>query len=278
MQDAIRFEDGPGGLRRIVIDTPLAEGTIYLHGAHVTAWTPRGQRPVLFTSSRSLFEKDKPIRGGVPIVFPWFGPRSDGRPGPIHGFARISPWTVESYEVRSDGAAEIRLALSAGSVKLAFRVVMGASLEMELTVRNEGAAEVRFEEALHTYFAVADIRQVSVTGLEATTCIDKTDGFQRKVSDAPIRFTKETDQVHLNTTAPCEIHDPAWDRVIVVDKAGSQTTVVWNPWIEKTRTLADMAPDDWQSMVCVESANAMENGVTLAAGGVHVMRTAIHLK
>ena len=78
MTDAVRLEDGPGGLRRAIVSTPLATATIYLHGAHVTEWTPRGQRPVLFTSSRSMFETGKPIRGGVPIVFPWFGPRSDG--------------------------------------------------------------------------------------------------------------------------------------------------------------------------------------------------------
>ena len=261
-----------------MISTPLAEATFYLHGAHLTEWTPRGQRPVLFTSSRSLFEPGKPIRGGVPIVFPWFGPRGDGQPGPMHGFARISEWTVESTEQLPDGSVETRLTLAAESVQLGFRVVVGSSLEMELTVRNKSDSAYRFEEALHTYFAVGDIRQVSITGLEGTTCVDKTDGFRRKKSMDPIRIAKETDQVHLNTGAPCEIHDPAWNRVIVVEKAGSQTTVVWNPWIGKTRTLSDMAPDDWQGMICVETANAMENAVMIPPGATHTMRAAVRVK
>lgn len=278
MTDAVRLEDGPGGLRRAIVSTPLAEATIYLHGAHVTEWTPRGQHPVIFTSSRSLFEAGKPIRGGVPIVFPWFGPRSNGQPGPLHGYARIREWTLEGAEQRPDGAVEVRLGLAVESSRLTYRAVVGGSLELELTVRNESGAEFRFEEALHTYFAVADIRQVSIAGLEGTTCVDKTDGFSRKVSESVIRFGKETDQVHLNTAAACEIHDTAWQRVIVVEKSGSNTTVVWNPWIEKTRTLADMAPDDWHGMVCVETANAMENAIALPAGGVHTMRASIRVK
>jgi glucose-6-phosphate 1-epimerase len=225
-----------------------------------------------------MFEGGKPIRGGVPIVFPWFGTRSDGQPGPLHGYARIREWTIESTEQRPDGAVEVRLSLAVESARLTYRVVVGGSLELELTVRNESESEFRFEEALHTYFAVGDIRQVSITGLEGTVCVDKTDGFSRKVSEGAIRFGKETDQVHLNTAAACEIRDAAWKRAIVVEKAGSDTTVVWNPWIEKTKTLADMAPDDWQGMVCLETANAMENAIALPAGGVHSMRSAIRLK
>lgn len=277
MADPFRFEDGPGGLRRIAISTPLAESTIYLHGAHVTAWTPRGQRPVLFISSRSGYEAGKPIRGGVPIVFPWFGPRSDGQPGPLHGFARIREWTVESTEIQPDGTAAVQLGLSAEWSRLTFRVLAGATLEMELTVRNESDTEQRFEEALHTYFAIGDIHQVSITGLQGTTCLDKTDNFARKQCTGPIRFAKETDQVHLNTASTCEIGDPAWQRTIVVEKSGSNTTVVWNPWIEKTRTLTDVAPDDWQSMVCIESANALENAIVLAPAASHTMRTQLRI-
>src|SRR5579863_5527894 len=211
---AVHQETAPGGLTRAIIATPVAEATLYLHGAHITRWTPRGQQPVLFTSSRSLFEAGKPIRGGVPIVFPWFGPRGDGLAGPMHGFARISEWTLESSELRPDGAAEVRLGLAAEAIHLRFRAVFGTTLAMELEVRNGTDAPFRFEEALHTYFAVGDIRQVTVTGLEGTTCVDKTDGFRRKLSEGPIRIARETDQVHLNTTAACEIHDSAWQRTI----------------------------------------------------------------
>jgi glucose-6-phosphate 1-epimerase len=285
---ALNFDATPFGLPRAIISTPQTAATVYLHGAHVTDWTPRGQRPVLFTSSRSLFESGKPIRGGVPLVFPWFGPRAGGAPGPMHGFARIMEWNVESAALRPDGAVEIRLALSPNhetrqvgyaSFHLQFRVVVGATLEMGIDVRNPSDAPLRFEQALHSYFAVADIHQVSIAGLAGTTYVDKTNSFQRKQQPAePIAIAKETDQVHLNTASTCVIHDPVWRRRIVIEKSGSQTTVVWNPWIEKNRTMADMAPDDWQSMLCVETANALDNAITLPPAAVHQMSAAIRVE
>ena len=277
--NALRFDGEPGGLTRAMIATPAAEGEIYLQGAHVTRWTPRGQRPVLFVSCRSMFAAGKAIRGGVPVIFPWFGPRSDGQPGPIHGIARIAEWTVESTELRPDGRVVIAFSLSTGEAALRFRVSMGAQLEMELEVRNPGPQPFTYEEGLHTYFAVGDISQVSITGLTGTTYIDKTDGFQRKVTGSePLRIARETDQVHLNTAAACTIDDPAWKRRIVIEKSGSATTVVWNPWIAKAASLPDMAPDDWKEMICVETVNAGENAVQLAPGASHTMKASIRVE
>src|SRR5580698_8070966 len=107
--NALRFEDSPGGLVRGVISTPAAEADLYLQGAHVTHWAPRGQQPVLFVSPKSLFTPGKAIRGGVPIIFPWFGPRSDGKPGPSHGFARTLEWAMEGAKLTNDGNVEITL-------------------------------------------------------------------------------------------------------------------------------------------------------------------------
>jgi glucose-6-phosphate 1-epimerase len=285
--NAVRFESGPGGLVRAIVSTPAVEGELYLHGGHITRWTPRGQRPVLFLSSKSLFAPDKAIRGGVPVIFPWFGPRSDGKHGPMHGFARTLPWTPGETRLRDDGAVEIAIALAPNNTSrdlgftdfhLRLRVAFGAVLEMELETRNQAPAPLVYEEALHTYFAISDIRQVAVSGLENTAYIDKTDGFQRKVQgDAPLRIANETDQVHLSTTAACVIHDPEWNRRITVEKSGSSTTVVWNPWIEKAKTLTDMAPDEWQRMICVETANAARDAVHLAPGATHKMRASIRL-
>jgi glucose-6-phosphate 1-epimerase len=252
-------------LESMVISTPEAEGEIYLQGAHVARWTPRGERPVLFLSSKSAFEPGKAIRGGVPVIFPWFGPRSDGKPGPAHGLARTAFWEQDGEAFR----------LKVEQFQLRFVVKMGSTLEMSLEVTNEGSAEARFEEALHTYLAVGDVRQVSVTGLENVDYLDKTDGFKRKLQNSePFRLTKATDSVYLNTTATCEVTDPVWNRRIVVAKTGSASTVVWNPWTG----MADLGPDEWQGMICVETANVGENALTLQAGGTHGMTATIHLK
>jgi len=286
--NALRFEDAPGGLVRAVISTPAAEADIYLQGGHVTHWTPRGQRPVLFVSSKSLFAPGKAIRGGVPIIFPWFGGRSDGKPGPAHGFARSMEWAIEGTKLGSNGNVEITLVLAPNEAtrgfgydafNLRFRVTVGAELEMELETRNDAKEPLTYEEALHTYFSIADIDKASVSGLEGTTFIDKTDGFKHKqLGNEHVRVAKETDQVHLSTKATCVVHDPVWNRKIVVEKSGSDSTVVWNPWIEKTKGMADMAPGDWKDMICVETANASDNAVHLAPGASHTLRAAIRVE
>ena len=286
MGDALRFHQGQSGLAHAHISTPQAEARIYLQGAHLTSWIPAGQRPVLFTSSRSFY------RGGVPLVFPWFGPGrnkpGEGPGGPMHGYARIGEWTMQSHRLREDGAVELQLTLppreatrqfGSGAFHLTFRLAIGAQLEMELEVRNTSAREVSFEEALHTYFAVGDIHRVSLSGLEGTTYLDKADGgLRKKQLAAPIRIAKEIDQVHVDTTAACSIEDPEWARRIVIEKSGSATTVVWNPWIEKTRTLADMAPGDWREMLCVETANAGENAIHIAPSASHRMRVNVRVQ
>lgn len=286
--NALRFEDAPGGLVRAVISTAAAEADLYLQGAHLTHWTPRGQRPVLFVSPKSLFTPGKAIRGGVPIIFPWFGGRSDGKPGPAHGFARAADWALEGTKLLDNGNVEITLALAPNeatsvfgyaSFHLRFRVTIGSSLAMELETRNDADGPLMYEEALHTYFAIADIDQASVSGLEGTTFIDKTDGFKRKqLGSEPARIAKETDQVHLNTKATCVVHDPVWQRRIVVEKTGSNSTVLWNPWIEKTKGLSDMAPGDWQNMICIETANAADNALHLPPGASHKLTASIRVE
>jgi glucose-6-phosphate 1-epimerase len=277
--EALHFDEPAPGITRAVISTPLAEAEVYLQGAHVARWQPRGQDPVLFMSSKSLFAPGKAIRGGVPVIFPWFGARSDGKPGPAHGFARTMPWKVESTRLTSSGEVELTLVLAPDACQARFQVVVGASLTMSLEVRNLSPDPFTYEEALHSYFIVSDVHQTSVTGLTGTTLIDKTDGLQRKLqSTEPIRFTKETDQVHLNTAATCVIHDPVTGRSIHVGKTGSLSTIVWNPWSEKAASMADMGTGEWEHFVCVESGNAADNAVTLAPGGSHTLTTSISLQ
>jgi len=272
----------------VAISTPLAKAEVYLQGAHVAHWIPRGHRPVLFLSSKSAFAPGKPIRGGVPVIFPWFGPRGEGQPGPAHGFARSMEWAIEGTKLCNDGNAEITLALAPNDATrgfgyaafhLRFRVRVGSELEMELETRNDATSPLIFEEALHTYFAIGEIHQVSVSGLEGTSYIDKADGFKRKtVGNEPVRIARETDQVHLNTKAACVVHDKIWNRHIIVQKSGSNSTVIWNPWIDKTKTMADMAPGGWKEMICVETANVTDNAIHLSPGASHKLRASIRVE
>ncbi|MBV9770953.1 MAG: D-hexose-6-phosphate mutarotase [Bryobacterales bacterium] len=288
IRDALRFERTPKGLTRAVISTREAEAEVFLQGAHVAQWTPRGKRPVLYLSPKSLFEPGKAIRGGVPIIFPWFGPRSDGKPGPPHGFARTTEWMIEGTKLCDDASVEITLVLTPNEVTRSFgfddfhvraRIRVGRELGFGLEVRNGGLQPLIFEEALHSYFAIADIHQTSVTGLEGTTYIDKTEGFKRKtLSGEALRIEKETDQVHLDVKGACVIHDSVWNRRIIIEKTGSDTTVVWNPWVEKSREMSDMSANGWAEMICVETANAADDAIHLSPGATHKLTASIHVE
>jgi glucose-6-phosphate 1-epimerase len=283
--NALRFEEGSGGLTRAVISTSAADAELYLHGAHLTHWQPHGAEPVLFLSSKSSYEPGKAIRGGVPVIFPWFGPRADGQAGPMHGFARTMEWTVEETAVDNDRNVEIALVLEPNEVTrgfgydafhLRFHVTIGRTLAMKLEARNDGGEPLVFQEALHTYFAIGDVNRVRVSGLAGAVYIDKTDAFQRKRQGSdPIRITKETDRVYVNTTSTCVIGDPAIGRRIMVEKSGSEETVVWNPWEDKIKTFADMTPEDWRHMICVETANAGDHSIQLAPGASHTLSATI---
>lgn len=280
-----RFEPGAGGLTRLAVTSPLAEAHIYLHGGHVTHFQPHGQAPVLFLSARSFFANDRPIRGGVPVCFPWFAARA-GRPeSPAHGFARTLPWEVESLSVDGGQTVLAVLRLAANDATRAHwphdfilrqHIVIGRRLSMMLEVENTAREPFQFEAALHTYLAVTDARTATVTGLENARYRDKTDGFQTKTQcPEPLRFTGETDRTFENTRAACTLHDPAGARRLTVEKSGSATTVIWNPWIEKSAAMKDFGDDEWPRMACIETANAGTDAVTLAPGAKHAMRAVL---
>src|SRR6188472_2029775 len=107
----VTIDEGRSALPRVVVTSELASAEIYLHGAHLTAFQPRGARPVLFMSEKSHFDPAKPIRGGVPVIFPWFGPRAGSPDSPMHGFARIRPWELESCAPQADGSVRVALTL-----------------------------------------------------------------------------------------------------------------------------------------------------------------------
>jgi glucose-6-phosphate 1-epimerase len=296
------FEQAPSGLVVAKVTAPAAEATIYLQGAHVTHWKPAGEAPAIFLSQKAEFSLGKPIRGGVPIVFPWFADRHDGKTGPQHGFARISEWDVAFAAMSGDevhlaftlAPNELSHSLGYDHFKLGYRVTVGRSLTLEMSVLNdsgsggvkEASAEIAangaplvFEQALHTYYAVADARKVSIEGLGATTYIDKVDDFKQKVQPpGALRFEGRTDRPYLNTEATCVLHDPVGGRKIVVEKSGSRSTVVWNPWEEFTAKMVDMEPDAWLHMTAIETANVGEDAVTLKAGETHTMRAHISIE
>lgn len=256
------------------------EAEVYLHGAHVTSWNPVGQDPVLWMSRASQFNSDAPLRGGVPVCFPWFGAHAGDPQAPAHGFARLAEWSLfEAREVGDDVTLVFRLTDSDQTrasawphrFEATYTVTVGARLVLELQVTNLDAEAVTYEEALHTYVGVTDVHEVRVTGMEGTAYLDGLGGPEPAREECPVRFTGETDRIYLDTRATTTIEDGAGGRAVTIRKAGSDTTVVWNPWIDKAAAMGDFGDDEWTGMVCVETCNVRDAAVRLAPGVSHTM-------
>lgn len=267
------LQTGKGGLPviRVVSDTSTAE--IYPLGAHVTHFQRNNEEPLLFMSEASEFEIGKPIRGGVPIVFPWFGGR-DGMP--LHGFARLAVWDIVTSRVLADGSVMLHFRLPQDDeFATDFIVTVGDTLAMDLTVTNTGSSDFRFESCLHTYFQIGDIHQIAVAGLKGTRYLDALVSEEFTETEDVIRFTGETERIYQDTAAAVEIHDPVLRRIIHVRKSGSKSTVVWNPWIAKSQRMPDFGDNEYPQMVCVESGNVKENAVVLRPGESSILKVEI---
>jgi glucose-6-phosphate 1-epimerase len=160
---------------------------------------------------------------------------------------------------------------------LIHRATFGSALNLELVVRNTGATPLRFEEALHTYFRVGKIDKARLQGLHTIHYLDKTDLNRKKTQQGPIVIVSETDRVYLNTKDAIELDDQALGRRIGVAKENSMTTVVWNPWIEKAKTLSDFGDGEWMQMICIETSNVSDYAVELASGQRHSMKMIVRV-
>jgi glucose-6-phosphate 1-epimerase len=255
---------GAGSLPKILVESAFSRAEIYLHGAHVSHFQKHGEPPLLFMSAASEFAAGKPIRGGVPIIFPWFGPR-DGHPA--HGFARTTEWELITTAILPSQAVQLVLRLpSSNGYGVEFMVTVGDQLSMELRVTNTSEQPFTFENCLHTYFHIRSISDISITGLSSVHYHDKVADLIATEGHEPIRFEGEMDRVYFNTTATTEIVDPGFGRKIRIAKSGSQSTVVWNPWVAKSIRMPDFGDEEYVGMVCVESGNVADDEITLSPG------------
>ena len=273
---------GNGGLAKVVVTTQASTAEIYPHGAHLTHFQKNGETPLIFMSRKSWFAPGQPIRGGVPICFPWFGPR-EGEPG--HGFARLAGWQLIETAAAPDGAVTLTFALPPipgreawKNLRTEFVVTVADTLTMELVATNEDCGSaVEIENCLHTYFHVGDIGAVTLTGLQGAPFDDfafGANGARQPASDAPLRITHETNRVYPGHTGTVEIRDENLKRSIRVEKVNSQSTVVWNPWTTQ-KLPDDFDPSEHKNMVCVESGNVKQNRLSLAPGKTAALKVVL---
>jgi D-hexose-6-phosphate mutarotase len=275
----LQFKMAGDGLVVAEIANADSSATICLQGGHVMTWQPsRESAPVVWLSKLAKLAPGKSIRGGVPVCWPWFGAHATEASYPGHGYARTVPWEVTGTATTAQGATQLTLrlcenaqtrAMWAHDSRAEIQITVGKTLKVALTTHNLGDTDFIIGEALHTYFHIGDIADTRVLGLEGCEYLDKADGGVRRNQEGAVTFTGETDRVYVNTETECVIEDARLKRRIRVNKSGSRSTVVWTPWTEKADKMGDFGPNGWRAMVCVESANALENAVTVAARSSH---------
>ncbi len=274
----LEFRTGPGGFTVAELANSQGRATVALQGAQVMSWAPRDMEPVIWLPRETRPTSGKAIRGGVPVCWPWFGPHGSDPTFPSHGFARTALWRVAGTETLADGTTRMVLRLEPGDElrelwphpsALECRISVGGALELELTTFNTGSGPVTLSQALHAYFNVSDVRRVAIHGLDGCTYLDKVDGGRRKRQAGAVTISAETDRIYIDTAADCLIDDPDLRRRIRVSKQGSGSTVVWNPWVDKAARLGDLGQNGYLHMVCVETANAGHDRVTVPPGELH---------
>lgn len=266
------------------ISSDRAELLIAQQGAQVLSYQQVGEPPLLWLSDQAIFRQGKSVRAGVPVCWPWFGnlqrnPQAvqamyQGTPAPAHGLARTRDWQLLGIEeVGETLRIEFELPEARGDlpgwphdVELKLVVEMGADLTLSLTSRNMGNTPVTISQALHSYFAVSDVRQTRVEGVDGLGYIETLANWEQRQQQGALMFAGETDRIYLNTPQTLSIVDPHWNRRITLASSGSRSAVIWNPWTERAKELADMADDGWQRMLCIETANVWDDLVELKPG------------
>ena len=274
-----------------------AELLVAQQGAHILSYQLAGQPPLIWLNDEAVFKTGKSIRAGVPVCWPWFGifdrnpqsvqaMRASKEAPSAHGFVRTMDWELGGIEAEGESLkVEFLLPCPEGGfpgwphqVDLKLSIRLDEQLHIHLTSHNQGADAVSISQALHSYFAVSDVRDVHVEGVDGLNYIETLDNWKTVAQTGDLRFTGETDRIYLDVPPQLSIVDPAWERRIVLTSNGSRTAVIWNPWIDRAAALSDMADDGWQRMLCIETANVMGDVVNLAPGASHTLGVSVGSK
>jgi len=283
MPPHLKVIEGPGGLPMIEVDNAHATARISLYGGQVLAYRPRGAAAdLLFASEQAQYQPGKAIRGGVPVCWPWFGPDPQGLGRPAHGLVRTRLWALRQTAALPGGETQVVLglddtadtrALWPHAFDLSLTITVGATLRLALTTRNTDTTPLTITQALHSYFAVGDIAQTRVQGLDGCAYTDKAAGAGGAVRTqrGDLTVSAEVDRVYSGVPAQLSIVDGALERRVRITSEGSHTAVVWNPWAAIAAGMADLQDDGYRRFICMETANAGAEVITLAPGSTHTL-------
>jgi glucose-6-phosphate 1-epimerase len=270
----ITFTQSVNGMIILHIKNKQASASICLQGAHILSFQPNNQEPVIWLSKDAVVAPGKSIRGGVPICWPWFGAHSSDSSLPAHGYARTSDWQFIQVQSLADGRTELEFEFSYSPsfplpLSARYTVTIGTELELKLISTNVSDKPLQLTNALHTYFQVGDVRDIRIHGLDGCEYIDTLVQNARYTQKAAVMIDQEVDRIYLNTPRVIEIQDPVLNRRLLIHSRNSHSAIVWNPWIAKSKRMGDLGKDGYLNMLCIETANAADDTVTLAPKAQH---------
>lgn len=275
IEGEVGFAELENELIFITVSNKYADADICLYGAHVTSFRPQNSMEILWMSPDSNFEVGKPIRGGIPVCFPWFGPHKTDPEKPQHGFARLMYWDVIETATLLSGETLIRLQLCSSEKTKTYwdydfcaemTIVVGLTLKVTMKVTNNSAIPLEYSCALHSYFYLSSIENLSIEGLEGVSYYNQLTTENGVQNEYFLQIQKPLTRHYLNTETPVIIEDSIFRRRIKVDKSGSKVTTVWNPGEETCAKIEDLPDDAWETFVCVEATNAFDYPIRLAPG------------
>ena len=287
IEGEVGFAELENDLAFITISNKYADADICLYGAHVTHFKPHRTMDILWMSPESNFQEGSPIRGGIPICFPWFGPHKTDSEKPMHGFARLMYWDVLEITTQKTGETLVRLQLcSSEKTKVYWNqefcaeitIIIGKKLSTTLKITNTSTEAFEYSAALHSYFNLSSLENISIEGLQNTKFHDQLEQNDSIQESPVLEILKAETRHYYDTEATCTINDSIYRRRISVAKAGSKITTIWNPGEETCIAIDDMPDDAFYTFVCVEAVNAFNHTINLAPGEVHKTSTIIGIE
>ncbi|PTN07235.1 glucose-6-phosphate 1-epimerase [Mangrovibacterium marinum] len=287
IEGELGFMEMEGDLVFVNIANKYADADICLYGAHVSSFRPVRTMDILWMSPASEYREGTPIRGGIPVCFPWFGPHKTNSSLPQHGFGRLMYWDVLATESLPNGETKLELILKSSEKTKAYwphdfeavmRFVVGAKLQVSLEVKNTGTEAFTYGCALHSYFAISDIAHIQIEGLQGLDYFDQLTGNTTKQQEELLQINEALTRHYQNTETPVVLADEGFRRRIRIEKAGSKVTTVWNPGEDSSKLIGDMPDDGFATFVCIEATNSFDFQIKLAAGESYETKLLIGLE
>jgi len=276
LPESVRLIEPVPGYPVFEIAHPTCEARVALHGAHVMSWKPVGAEEVLYLSPDAVFEKGKAMRGGIPICWPWFSKHPVDPSQPSHGLVRARFWDLLDASEDASGVS-LRFGIHAGIWHAEVEVRAGKDLVIALDSKNDSNAPIMVSGALHTYLRVSEIRQVRVLNLDKSAYLDTTGVTEMRTQKGDVTFEGEVDR-NYESTSSILLLDPLSRRTLRIDKRGSPSTVVWNPWTEKSVALSDLPDDGYRHFCCIEAAILNDKAQMVMPGSAHTLMTRISVE